>query len=122
MNTTKNRLTDLQKIKEDTFGDMIILRMIIEQFIEDVDEFIGALNQELPNKNWQALFQATHKIKPNISMFGITALELTILQLERSFKNEQDLDTVDELIEISLPSLEQVKVELRDELKSIPNG
>ena len=112
---------DLQKIKEDTLGDTSVLKMIIELFVEGIGEFVGVLNEELKNKNWKELFQATHKIKPNISMFGIAELETTILQLESNFRNEQNLDTVDGLVDSCLTILEQVKVELQIELKLMNN-
>ena len=121
MNSIQYNYIDLQSIKDDTFGDIEILRMIIELFIEGIDEYVDTLNNELPNQNWQELFKATHKIKPNISMFGITKLVPTILELESNFKNEQSLDSVDALVSFSIPIFRQVKIELQTELKLMPN-
>ena len=119
MQKLEYRYINLQKIEEDTFGDRTILKMIIELFIEGIDEFVGVLNKEMKNKNWQVLFQATHKIKPNLSMFGIKKLEPAILQLENNFRNEQDLDNVEILVNSSISIFKQVKVELQTELKSM---
>lgn len=121
MNDTTYRYINLQKIKEDTFGDITVLRMIIELFIEGVDEYLDTFNNELPNKNWQILFQETHKIKPNVSMFGIETLVEPILELETCFRNEESLDKVDALVNIVIPSFIEVKKELQTELKSMPN-
>lgn len=121
MNKLEYRHIDLKSLKEDTFGDTSILKMIIELFIEDIDEFSEILNQELQNKNWQTLFQATHKIKPNISMFGITALESVILEIESSFRNEQNLENIEDLVNLVVTTFNHVKIELQTELKLMPN-
>ena len=112
---------DLQSLKENTFDDISIMKEIMELFLEIIDEYINTLNQELPNKNWDALFKAAHKIKPNINMFGIHKLESTTLQLEHNFKNEENLDTVDELVSSSINIFKQVKIEVQSELKSMNN-
>lgn len=121
MNYTTYKYIDLQNLKEDTFGDNDMLKMIIELFIEGVDEFLTTLKNELPNNNWPELFQATHKIKPNISMFGIYSLESSFLELESCFRNEQNLEKVDNLAQLCMTTLEDVKVELQTELKTLPN-
>jgi len=121
MNFIQYNYIDLQSIKEDTFGDVEILRMITALFIEGIDEYIETLNNELSNQNWCELFKATHKIKPNISMFGITKLVSTILELESNFKNEQNLNDVDALVNYSIPIFNQVKIELQTELNLMPN-
>jgi len=113
---------NLQTIKEDTFGDTDILKMIIELFVEGIDEYVDVLNNAMPNEDWQTLFKATHKIKPNISMFGITKLESTILQLEHNFRNEENLETVAIGVESCISILKQVRVELLTELKLMDNG
>ena len=122
MNTLEYEYIDLQTIKADTFGDADILKMIIELFVEGIDEYVDVLNMEMPKKEWHNLFKATHKIKPNISMFGITKLEPTILQLEHNFKNEENLEAVDKLVESSISIFKQVRVELLTELKAMDNG
>ncbi len=122
MNTLEYEYIDLQTIKEDTFGDTDILKMILELFVEGIDEYVDVLNTEMPNKDWHNLFKATHKIKPNISMFGITKLEPKILQLEHNFKNEENLETVAILVESCISIFKQVRVELLAELKTMDNG
>ena len=121
VNKLEYRNIDLQSIKEDTFGDTEILCMIIELFIEGIDEHVEVLNKELINHNWHELFKATHKIKPNISMFGITELVPILLEMESNFKNEQNLDDVDRLVNLCLPVFKHVKIELQIELKSMHN-
>ena len=121
MNETIYKYIDLRQIKEDTFGDITILRMIIELFIEDIDTYVNVLEVEIKHQNWQVLFQATHKIKPNISMFGIDALVPVVLELEDNFKSEHNLDQIDAPVNTSITVLNNVKKELQTELKSMIN-
>jgi HPt (histidine-containing phosphotransfer) domain-containing protein len=121
MDKLEPQCIDLRSLKEDTLGDIEVLKMIVELFIEGIDEYVNIMNDELEHKNWPVLFEATHKIKPNISMFGISQLEPTILQLENDFKNETNLDTIDKQVNTSLDIFEQVKTELRSELKKMEN-
>lgn len=121
MNNVNYQYIDLTSIKEDTYGDVSILKEIMGFFIEIIDEYIAVLNEEIPKKNWESLFKATHKIKPNISMFGISKLESIILELENNFRNETNLETVDELANYVLKILVEVKSEIELELESMPN-
>ncbi|AUP79797.1 Hpt domain-containing protein [Flavivirga eckloniae] len=104
-------------VRENTLDDISIIKEIMELFLELIDEYIEALTLQVPAKNWQTLFKATHKIKPNISMFGISELESTILQLESNFKNEQNLDTIETLVNHCLTVFKAVKEEIQSEIK-----
>lgn len=108
--------TDLKLLKEQTFDEVPILIMIIEQFLEDIDEYLAVLNNELPNAQWEKLFQATHKIKPNISLFGIKDLEPIILQMEGRFKDKTDLEDVNMMADSVITVLKQAKIELLTKL------
>jgi HPt (histidine-containing phosphotransfer) domain-containing protein len=108
--------TDLKLLKEQTFNEVPILIMIIEQFLEDIDEYLAVLNNELPNAQWEKLFQATHKIKPNISLFGIKDLEPIILQMEGRFKDKTDLEDVNMMADSVITVLKQAKIELLTKL------
>lgn len=119
MKSINYKYVDLQNLKEDTFGDIDIFKEIIELFIELIEEYIKVLNEELGNKNWPVLFKATHKIKPNINMFGIKALEPIILKLDYNFRNEQNLDDVDSLVKTSIVIFNEVKKELLNELNAM---
>ncbi|TGV01953.1 Hpt domain-containing protein [Flavivirga rizhaonensis] len=112
---------DLDVLKESTFDDVSIIKEIMELFLELIDEYVEVLTSQFPNKKWDLLFQATHKIKPNISMFGIFKLESIILQLESNFKDKQNLDTTAALVNECLTLFKEVKREIIIELKSINN-
>ncbi|MDO5972259.1 Hpt domain-containing protein [Flavivirga aquimarina] len=115
------RYIDLDVLKESTFDDTSIIKEIMEVFLELIDEYVEALTLHFPDKKWDLLFNATHKIKPNISMFGISKLETIIPQLESNFKNEQNLDTIGVMVNNCLVVFKEVKREVLTELKSMGN-
>jgi len=119
MNNTTYKYIDLDQIKEYTFGDLPTLKMLLELFIQGIDEFVNDLNKEVNSQNLPELFQAAHKIKPNISMFGIDSLEDPILELESCFRNEENLHKVDALTEKVVQTLKEVKKEIHIELKTL---
>lgn len=112
---------NLQSLKESTFDDMDIQKEIMELFIDLIDEYLETLNKELPNKNWHELFKATHKIKPNVNMFGIESLEPIILKLDSNLRNEENLETIDGLAEKCITIFKQVRIEILTELNSMKN-
>ncbi|WP_100611009.1 Hpt domain-containing protein [Confluentibacter lentus] len=118
--TTYNYI-DLTSLRENTFGNVPIEKEIMHLFIDMVDDYIAIIDKELPNKNWQELYDATHKIKPNISMFGIYSLESTIVELENSFRNEVNLESIEETVNVVLNTFKEVKKEILSELNSMGN-
>jgi HPt (histidine-containing phosphotransfer) domain-containing protein len=121
VNNTSYKYIDLTDLKENTFGESSIIIEIMHMFLKDIDGFINILNNEIYNQNWPKLFQETHKIKPNISMFGIMILKDSIIKLENCFRKEEELQEVQELSKFIIACLKEVKKEIRNELKSLPD-
>ncbi|WP_111307751.1 Hpt domain-containing protein [Confluentibacter sediminis] len=117
----KYQYINLESLKENTFNDIDIQKEIMELFLELIDEYIDTLNKELSNKKWHELFKATHKIKPNINMFGIQSLESVILKLENDFRDERNLDTVDDRVNTTIDIFKKVTLEIETELKLMTN-
>ncbi|SNR72620.1 PAS domain-containing hybrid sensor histidine kinase/response regulator [Lutibacter flavus] len=108
---------DLKFLREETLNETSILKLLIELFLKDLDEFIGIVDLELVNKNWSELYKATHKIKPSIAMFGISKFEPIIHVLMNIFREEKNLEDVEGLIIKSKVIIANVKNELLTELK-----
>ena len=117
----QQRYTDLKFLKQETLNESSILKMLIELFIKDIGEFLVVLDNGLKNKDWDLLHKATHKIKPSVSMFGISKLEPTIHSLMNKFAKEKQLEDVDDLVGSCKEILSIVKDELLIELKNLGN-
>lgn len=112
-------LIDLSFIREETLNENSILKLMIELFIDEIDEFVEGSTYGLKNKNWRKLFEVTHKIQPNITMFGITKLEPVAHTLTNNLRDEKELHTVQQLFDQCNDVFKKVKIELRTELKSL---
>ncbi len=117
----EEKYTDLKYLKEETLNESAILKLLIEQFLNDLDDFLTILDLGLEDKNWDLLHGATHKIKPSVSMFGISKLDPIIHELTNRFRNKVKLDEIDDLIKSCIEIISYVKVELQTELKLIIN-
>jgi PAS domain S-box-containing protein len=115
----KNKYTNLKFLKEETLNEATIMKLLIELFFKDLKEYMQLLEEKVSQKKWQELYKATHKIKPSISMFGITKLKPIILSLENKFKEEKELEEVNSLVKKCKNIIVNVKKELKGELKSL---
>jgi CheY-like chemotaxis protein len=112
---------DLKFLYEETQGESSILILLIESFLKDLKEFFEVVGKEYKNRNWKVLYEATHKIKPSITMFGISEMEPIIHLLTRKFKEEKELDDVGTLLNSCKEIFKNVKEELLVELKTLKN-
>lgn len=112
---------DLKFLYEETQGEGSILILLIESFLKDFKEFFEVVNKEYKLKNWKVLYEATHKIKPSVTMFGISELESIIHALTQKFREEKELEDTGALLNSCKEIFKHVKEELLIELKSLKN-
>ena len=112
---------DLKFLYDETQGESSILILLIESFLKDFNEFFEVVNKEFKHKNWKALYEATHKIKPSITMFGISEMGPIIHVLAQKFREEKNLEDVGILLNSCKEIFKHVNEELLIELKSLKN-
>ncbi|MCF6180489.1 response regulator [Lutibacter sp.] len=110
---------NLEFLEKETLNESTVLVLLIELFFKDLKAYMQLLDEKVKLKKWQDLYKETHKIKPSISMFGITKLEPIVFSLEQKFKEEIDLEDVDSLVKKGKSIIVNVKKELKIELKSL---
>jgi len=118
---TVKEYIDLKFLREETMNESSLLILLIESFLNDIEEFLEVLDKGFKDKNWKILHEATHKIKPSINMFGISKLGPIILTLVKKFREEKGLDNVEEQINSCKEIIAHVEAELKIELKSLEN-
>ena len=112
---------DLKFLRGETYNEASLLILLIKSFSKEIEEFLMVVDKEFKNKNWNQLHKATHKIKPNVSMFGISKLEPIIYKLEDNFREEKELENIEELISTCKQLFTQAKLELLTELNTLEN-
>ncbi len=115
----KYKYINLEFLEKETLNESTVLVLLIELFFKDLKEYMQILDVKVNQKDWQELYKATHKIKPSITMFGITKLEPVIISLEQKFKEETALDGVNSLLRKCRSIIVNVKKELKVELKAL---
>ncbi|GGK50395.1 MULTISPECIES: hybrid sensor histidine kinase/response regulator [Flavobacteriaceae] len=111
------KYTNLKYLKEESLNESEILKLLIEQFLKDLNDFLIVLDLGLEEQDWDLLHGATHKVKSTISMFGISKLDPIIQELTDRFRHKEKLDTLDELLSSCREIISHVKKELQAELK-----
>ena len=112
---------DLKFLREETLNESSLLILLINSFMKDIDEFLEVVEQGYKSKNWKLLYEATHKIKPSIRMFGISKIESNMHLLSSKLKEEKQLEGINDHINSCNEIFELVKKELITELKSLEN-
>jgi len=112
---------DLKFLYEETQGESTILILLIESFLKDFNEFFEVVSKEFKHKNWLALYEATHKIKPSITMFGISEMGPIIHALAQKFREEKNLEDAETLLDSCKEIFKHVNNELLIELKLLKN-
>lgn len=119
--TAEKKYIDLRFLYEETQGESSILILLIESFLKDFNEFFDEANMEFKHKNWKALYEATHKIKPSITMFGISQMGPIIHVLAQKFREEKNLEDAGTLLNSCKEIFKHVNDELLTELKLLKN-
>lgn len=119
---TGKKYIDLKFLREETFNESSLLILLIKSFIKDIKEFLEVLEQGSKTKNWILLYQAAHKIKPSIRMFGILKVESTIHVLSNKLKENKELEEdISDHINLCNEILKLANEELLAELKILEN-
>jgi PAS domain S-box-containing protein len=117
----EKKYIDLKFLYEETQGESAILILLIESFLRDFNEFFEVVKKEFKRKNWKVLYEATHKIKPSITMFGIAEMGPIIHLLAQKFREEKNLEDAGTLLNSCKEIFKHVNEELLIELKSLKN-
>lgn len=117
----EKKYIDLKFLYEETQKESTILILLIESFLKDFNEFFEVVKKEFKRKNWKALYEATHKIKPSITMFGIAEMGPIIHLLAQKFREEKNLEDAGTLLNSCKEIFKHVNEELLIELKSLKN-
>ena len=94
--------TDLSYLESMTEGDAGLISEMIEIFSTQVIEFSGLMQQHLEQKDWQKLSKLAHKAKSSVSIMGMTELSEKLRNLETLAKEEKDVHSYPEYIDLFL--------------------
>ncbi len=95
---------DLKLMHEIVFRDNALLIEMLEEWMEDSNSKIQAIEQRFADKLWSGLFNKIHELKTNFSMIhcyaGIQCCEKSIelISIENTLQNSH-IETLKEIVE-----------------------
>ena len=106
--------TDLSYLEEISGGDRTIIRKTIDKFIETTPGILSNMDQLLADGDYPGLGRSAHKLKSSVAFMGINEIKDTILQVEHSAKNKENLDRLPALVSRIRTVIEHSYTELRN--------
>ncbi|MCF6359453.1 MAG: ATP-binding protein [Cyclobacteriaceae bacterium] len=103
-------LTYLKSISD---GNKEFLQEIITTFIAQTPSLLDEMKLAVTNKNWLKIGILAHKLKPNLTLLGISQLSALVLSIEVDGRSENKVlslpDRVDLLVSTCYLSIEELK-------------
>lgn len=109
-------ITDLSYLEEMGMGDDSLVIEMVELFLENTPESLSQLRKYHTEENWSQLAAEAHKLKPNLSYVGLEGAKKKVIEIEKSAKNQTNLDSVEGKINEIEETCRQAYIELRDRL------
>lgn len=106
----------IQKIDELSGGDADFALSIIQVFLEETPQDMYSLEQAIAAENHTLIYQAAHKIKPNVDLLGMVRTHQLILGIEQQGRSNGDLQQIRSDFaesELLAKAMEQIKVDYK---------
>lgn len=84
--TLREKLTDLSYLREMSGNDYVIIKEMIDIFIEQIPEFLEDVSSSFESRDWQALGAISHKAKSSVRTMGMEKAGSYLEQLEHFAK------------------------------------
>ncbi|MFI2742528.1 Hpt domain-containing protein [Zhouia sp. PK063] len=104
----------LDKLNELGDGDQDFVISVIAVFVEETPDDLESLGNAVTSEDYTAIYQASHKMKPNIDLMGMEEVTKEILSIENNGKNKSNMDA----IKIAFTAVKPIILETIDELKA----
>ena len=104
----------LDRVRELADNDEDFVLAIAAAFIEEVPEDAERLKKSVPEKDYQEVYQAAHKMKPTIDMFELGVLDALIIVQDWGKLEQGDTD-VNAQLQIVLTAVESATNEIKSD-------
>ena len=82
-----------ESLSEVSGGDADFMEIVAKTFLEEIPPDLLALEQAIENDNKELAYQFSHKMKPNLEMFGIL-VQKNVSRIEAWTKTNKSNDTI----------------------------
>ncbi len=115
MNVTTLSYVQLDYLETMTDGDADMMQTMLDMLIEEIPDEIRKMNETLAQKDWQELFQISHKMKTTLSFIGNETMININKTLEHCSRYEESLAELPALVQ----QLDELSVKVVEELQTI---
>jgi HPt (histidine-containing phosphotransfer) domain-containing protein len=96
---------DPQVLDSYTRGDKQLQKMLVETMLADAPVAMDEIRGLLEKQDWDKLFRAVHKLKPNVEMMGMLEVIRILKPLNSDLRQQRNLATVPRRTENLLDAL-----------------
>lgn len=115
MNVTTLSYVQLDYLETMTDGDADMMQTMLDMLIEEIPDEIRKMNESLAQKDWEELFQISHKMKTTLSFIGNETMININKTLEHCSRYEESLAELPALVQ----QLDELSVKVVEELQTI---
>lgn len=112
-------LTDLSYLRNLTGGENEKMAKYIRMFLTGTPTNIQQMELYMLSKDWSALRQTAHALKPQLGYFGAKGSEELLREIERIAGEQADLERLPAHIENFRQQFNRIEQELESALKEI---
>lgn len=100
---SNEKVTDLSYIHESAFGNKAFVEEMINLFLNEVPGSVKSVQAAVEKEDYNALQKELHKLRPNLTAFGVTQIDKQLEEVQRAADNGN-----------AHPNLRQILTELYD--------
>ena len=107
------KIYDLSQIEAISAGNSEFVTKMVNMFLDTTPDLEAHIGESIKTQQWNEVGLTAHKIKPSIDLMGIKSLHDVIRNIERSSKEEKNLDELPGLYATLSETLNLVFADLR---------
>ncbi|MEO6547533.1 MAG: chemotaxis protein CheB [Ferruginibacter sp.] len=116
------RFTDLTYLKLRAKNNLVLVKEMIDIYLDQTPPLIAALKKSIEDKDWDLLKAAAHKLFPSFSIIGIDSEYQDIAKTLQEYRgNSYQLNSIKESVEKLEAVWKKACIELKEELTLINN-
>lgn len=119
MNSNSPINVDLSYLNEVSSGNSEFIIEMIDIFIQQTPAYVQQLTDAINNKEWTAIAQVAHKIKPTLAFMGVDSAKEIMVQIENDARNQENYEKIvfnfnqcGDIFEAIYTKLEEIKKDL----------
>lgn len=114
-----NPLLNADYLHEMYGGDLTIVQIMFESFLDDNIPIWEEISQKISSKSYKEVGEMAHQIKPTFSMVGLTYLHPKVQDLELYAKGNPDESVLSKKYDNLAVEVNHAKLVIKDELKRL---